>query len=126
MKTKKIFTGVLLMISAAVIMTACYKNKNNYNTPGGSYTISMKNAAFAPPTLTVIAGSKVTWMNDDNVIHTVTTVDGNLNSGDIAVGASYSKTFSTAGTFNYYDVHNTSMTGVLVVTASSGGGGGGY
>ena len=115
-----------MIISTALIITACYKNKNAYNSSSGSYTISMKNSAFTPATLTVIAGSNVTWMNDDNMIHTVTTTDGGLNSGDITVGASYSKTFSTAGTFNYYDAHNTNMTGVLIVTASSGVGGGGY
>ena len=122
MKTKKILKSVLLIIGTAIIITGCEKDKTD--NVSGNFVVTMKNAAFSPASLTITTGSTVTWTNDDNVIHTVTTVDGNLNSGDIAVGASYSKTFSTAGTFNYYDAHNTSMTGVLVVTASSGGGGG--
>jgi plastocyanin len=126
MKTKKFFGSVLMVISTAIIITACYKSKNAYNSSSGNYTISMKNSAFTPATLTVVAGSNVTWMNDDNMIHTVTTTEGSLNSGDIAVGASYAKTFSSTGTFNYYDAHNTNMTGVLIVTAASSGGGGGY
>jgi plastocyanin len=124
MKSKNLLIGALLTISTAIIITACYKHKSDYNSSSAnSYTITMKNSAFSPATITVASGSKITWMNDDNMIHTVTTANGSLNSGDIAVGSSYSKTFSSAGTYNYYDAHNTSMTGVLVITGSSGGGG---
>jgi len=68
-------------------------------------------------------GSTVTWTNNDNTAHTVTNAEGSINSGDIMPGSSYSKTFATAGTYNYYDAHNTTMTGVLIVTtvATSGG-----
>jgi plastocyanin len=122
MKRKNLLITTLLIISASIIVTACYKHNGDYNSgSANSYTITMKNSAFSPATLTVVSGSKVTWMNDDIMIHTVTTADGNLNSGDIAVGTSYSKTFSGAGTYNYYDANNTSMTGVLIITASSGG-----
>ena len=123
MKTKNILKSGLLAITAAIILTSCYKNKNNYsNGSTNDYTISMKNSAFSPASLTVIAGSKIIWKNDDTMIHSVTTADGSINSGDIAVGSSYSKTFTAADTFNYYDANNSSMTGVIVVTASSAGG----
>jgi plastocyanin len=82
----------------------------------------MKNSVFSPGSVTVATGSKVTWMNDDTMIHTVTSADGSINSGDIAVGSFYSKTFSTPGTINYFDAHINSMTGVLIVTGSAGGG----
>src|SRR6266446_206943 len=120
MKRKNFLISTLLVISTAIIITACYKHNGDYNNGGvTSYTITMKNSAFSPATITVASGSKVTWMNDDNMVHTVTTSDASLNSGDIAVGYSYSKTFSSAGTYNYYDTQNTSMTGVLIITASS-------
>ena len=124
MKTKKILPAGLLALSAVIIMTACYKSNNDYNNGVNAYTVKMQNSAFTPGTLTITLNSTVTWMNDDNIVHSVTTSDGSLNSGDIAVGSSYSKTFSTAGTINYYDSHNNNMTGVIVVTGSSGGGGG--
>ena len=122
MKTKNLFSSALPIVSSAIVMTACYKNNNN---KGGvtNNTIRMNNSAFSPSNLTVVAGSTVTWMNDDNIIHAVTTGDGSINSGDIAVGSSYTKTFSTAGTFNYFDSHNANMTGVLTVVVSSTGGG---
>jgi len=122
MKTKFVFNSILLIISTAIIITACYKSKSSYNNSANSYKISMKNSVFSPASLTAVAGSTVTWMNDDAMIHTVTATDGSFNSGDIAVGSSYSKTFSTAGTINYSDSHNSSMTGVLIITGSSGSG----
>jgi len=63
------------------------------------------------------------WTNNDNIAHTVTTEDGSINSGDIAPGSSFSKTFTATGTYNYHDEHNTNMVGVLVVSGSSMGGG---
>jgi len=121
MKTKNLFSSALLIVSSAILLTACYKSNNNGSVTNN--TIRMNNSAFSPSNLTVVAGSTVTWMNDDNIIHAVTTADGSINSGDIAVGSSYTKTFSTAGTFNYFDSHNANMTGVLTVVVSSTGGG---
>jgi plastocyanin len=82
----------------------------------------MKNSSFSPASLTVVSGSTVTWKNDDTMVHAVTSSDGSINSGDIAIGSSFSTTFYTLGTINYHDVHNTGMTFVLIVTGSSGGG----
>jgi plastocyanin len=56
------------------------------------------------------------------MLHTVTTAEGSINSGDIQPGSSYTKTFTTAGTYTYHDSHDTNITGVLIVTTASGGG----
>ena len=121
MKTKKNLNSGLLIIVTAIIIAACYKNKNDYNSSNGNNTITMKGSVFSPATLTVVTGSTVTWTNDDNMVHTITANDGSFDSGDVAIGSSYSKTFSSTTTINYHDTHNTGMTGVLIVTASSGG-----
>ena len=123
MKTKKVLIGCLLAIIATITITACYKSKTDYNNGTNNYTVKMQNSAFSPATLAVTINSTVTWMNNDNVVHTVTASDGSFDSGDITIGSSYSKTFSKAGTINYSDTHNSSMTGVIVVSGSSGGGG---
>ena len=118
MKTKKILIGSLLTVCLAIIITACYDSTSR--TKGTTnHTIRMQNSAFLPATLTVPVNSKVTWVNDDNVIHTVTAADGSFNSGDIAEGSSYSRTFATTGTIKYYDSHTHSMTGILVVSDSA-------
>ena len=105
-----------------VLIVSCYKNKSSYNSSNTTNAkVSIMSSGFSPASLTVVTGSTVTWTNNDNVVHTVTTADGSINSGDIAPESSYTKTFGTAGTYSYYDAHNTSMTGVLVVGGSSGG-----
>ena len=118
MKINKILIGSFVTVCIAIIIAACC-NSTNYTKGITDHTIRMQNSAFLPATLTVPTNSKVTWVNDDNVIHTVTAADGSFNSGDIAEGASYSRTFATTGTIKYYDSHTHSMTGILVVSDSS-------
>lgn len=65
----------------------------------------MMNKAFNPSNLTIGHGTTVTWKNGDPVDHTVANAIGSadsLNSGFIAAGGTYSHTFATPGTFNYY------------------------
>jgi plastocyanin len=123
MKTKRILSVALLAIGTAIFTTACFKSKKMDSGSGSNYTVSMNNSAFSPASLTVVAGSTVTWMNDDNVIHAVTTADNSIHTGDIAPASSSSVTFNTIGTYNYYDAHNTNMTGQLIVTGSGSSGG---
>lgn len=123
MKTRFFLIASVLVVVSFLIVS-CYKNKSDYNSSSTTESkVSIMSSAYSPASLTIVSGSKVTWTNNDNMAHTVTTAEGSINSGDIAPGSSYSKTFTTAGTYNYYDAHNTSMTGVLIVSATSSGGG---
>jgi plastocyanin len=118
----RFFWLVSALVVATLLIVSCYKSKSSYNSAPGTSKITITSSAYSPASLTVVSGSTVMWTNSDNTVHTVTTEDGTLNSGDIAPGSSYSKTFMSAGTFNYHDAHNTAITGVVVVSASSGGG----
>jgi plastocyanin len=120
MKTRS-FLVVSIVISITFLIASCYKSKSSYNSPTTT-KVSIMSSGYSPASLTVTTGSTVTWTNDDNMVHTVTTADESINSGDIAPGSSYTKTFTIAGTYNYYDANNTSMKAVLIITASSGGG----
>jgi plastocyanin len=116
------FLFVSILVVATSLIVSCYKSKNSYNSTPGTSKITITNSAYSPASLTVVSGSTVTWTNSDNIAHTVTTEDGNINSGDIAPGSSFSKAFMATGTYNYHDAHNTALTGVVIVTAASGGG----
>lgn len=119
MKTRKLLL-ISALISLAFLISSCYKSNNTYNNNTAN-KVSILSTGFSPASITVSSGSTVTWTNKDNMMHTVTTADGTISSGDIAGGSTFNKTFTTVGTFNYFDSHNPSMTGVIVVTASSGG-----
>lgn len=79
-------------------------------------TVSIKNFAFNPSMVTVKAGTKVTWVNNDSAPHTVTSDSGNLlNSGTLLPGQSFSFTFNTAGTVSYHcNIHPMMKAAVVV------------
>jgi plastocyanin len=80
-----------------------------------SGAVSIKDFSFQPGSISVAVGSTVTWTNDDTTGHTVTADDGSFDSGTLAPGATFSNTFSTAGTFAYHcNIHH-SMTATITV-----------
>ncbi|HEY8296863.1 MAG TPA: cupredoxin family copper-binding protein [Candidatus Baltobacteraceae bacterium] len=64
--------------------------------------VHMKNFAFSPAKVSIKSGQTVEWINDDSVQHSATADDHSWNSGELAQGASWSKTFTAAGTYTYY------------------------
>ncbi len=89
----------------------------NTPTPApSSVTVSIKNFSFNPSTLTIKTGTKVTWVNNDSVPHTVTSDSGSLlNSPTLSPGQSFSFTFISSGTINYHCNIHLMMKGSVVV-----------
>lgn len=77
--------------------------------------VTIRDFAFAPASLTVKAGATVTWTNQDGPSHSVKWDDGTAGSAPLATGATYTRTFSTAGTFTYVCGIHASMKGTIVV-----------
>ncbi|HET9571166.1 MAG TPA: cupredoxin family copper-binding protein [Bacteroidales bacterium] len=100
---------------------------SNTNVPTVNQ-VTIKNMAFSPATLTVTSGTTVTWVNKDAMVHTVTSSNGVLNSGNLTTNKSYSYTFNSVGTINYYCSIHPSMIAKVIVTAyvAPAGGAGGY
>jgi plastocyanin len=73
-----------------------------------THTVSMASTdMFSPASITINKGDIITWHNDDTDTHTSTsgsgcTADGLWNSGNVVSGASFSRTFSTVGSFPYH------------------------
>lgn len=82
--------------------------------------VSINNFAFSPGSVTVGIGDTVTWTNNQaGVPHTVTSdTAGVMDSGTLASGATYAKTFDAAGTFTYFCAIHPTMTGTVIVTAA--------
>jgi plastocyanin len=81
-----------------------------------SLAVEIKDFAFNPPEITVPVGGSVTWTNDDPAPHTATGLDREaLQSGTIAQGESFTQTFDTAGTFDYFCEFHANMKGSIVV-----------
>ena len=82
-------------------------------------TVTISDFAFSPATVTVTAGDTVTWTNTDPVVHTATSTSGAFDSGDIAQGDTFSFTFTTPGTYDYFCTPHPTMTGRIVVQAAA-------
>lgn len=80
-----------------------------------NYTINIQNFAFGPAQLTIKKGDSVTWTNLDSVAHTATSDTGIFDSGALGKNASWSRTFSEAGTFTYHCSPHPYMTAKIIV-----------
>jgi plastocyanin len=78
--------------------------------------IKIANFTFDPPTLTVKAGTIVTWVNADDIPHVVSEKDGKFRSPALDTDDRFSQVFSTAGTVEYFCAIHPHMMGKIVVT----------
>jgi plastocyanin len=82
--------------------------------------VQMINTSFDPKEITVQAGTKVTWTNNDSTAHTVTAgtrgnPSGLFDSGNVAPGETFSFVFDTPGTYSYYCTYHQGMDGTVIV-----------
>jgi plastocyanin len=80
-------------------------------------TVTIDNFAFAPATLTVEPGTKITWTNKDEEPHTVTSADGGatFKSPALDTDDKFSFTFDKPGTYKYFCSIHPHMVGTIVV-----------
>lgn len=78
-------------------------------------TVSIKDFAFSPTTITVKAGSPVMWQNNDAVSHEVVADDRSFDTGVLNSGEKGSYTFSKAGEYTYKCGIHPSMVGKVIV-----------
>ena len=84
-----------------------------------SHSIAITDSAFGTAVLTVQVGDTVTWTNADDRPHTVTSQDGAFDSGNVDEGATFSFTFTEAGTYAYLCEYHPDMTGTIVVETAA-------
>ena len=79
------------------------------------YAVKIDNYSFTPQTITVPAGTTVTWTNGDDVPHTVAATDMAFHSKAMDTDEQYSHTFDQPGTYQYYCTVHPRMQGTVVV-----------
>jgi plastocyanin len=77
--------------------------------------VRIGNFTFAQQTLVVRPGTTVTWVNDDDIPHTVVAKDMAFKSKVLDTGDRFSFTFAKAGQFGYFCSLHPHMTGTVVV-----------
>jgi plastocyanin len=111
----RVLAGGIILMAIFLISNSCSKSSNSSATPGANEVL-IQNNAFDPATITVSAGTTVTWTNKDAVSHTVTSnTGGELNSGTLGTNGVYTHMFATAGSYPYHCVVHPSMTATVIV-----------
>lgn len=88
-------------------------------TPAGTppNTVVIKSFMFAPNSLTVPAGTTVTWQNLDGEPHTAVSIDGQFRSPALDEKDKFSFKFDKPGTYKFLCSIHPQMRGMIVVIA---------
>jgi len=82
--------------------------------------VKIDNFAFAPHRVVVKAGTTVTWINDDDIPHTIASSTKLFKSNALDTKDKFSFTFTTPGAYEYFCSLHPHMTGTIVVEAATG------
>jgi amicyanin len=83
--------------------------------------VGIDNFTFNPQTVTVKAGTTVTWTNKDDIPHGIAATNNAFKrSPALDTDDSFSFTFTTPGTYQYFCYVHPHMTGTIVVEAATG------
>jgi plastocyanin len=107
-----VFGGLLGLLAGPAVMAA---------PAGGADTaVKIDNFTFTPQRVNVKAGTTVTWANQDDIPHTVTSATKAFRSKALDTDDKFSFTFTTAGVYEYFCSLHPHMTGTIVVEGATG------
>jgi plastocyanin len=107
---RKLFT-VVSMAALSVIAASSVSRA----APPDSAQIVIKDFMFKPNSLTVKAGSTVTWANMDDEPHSVVSDTGLFRSGAVDTNETFSFKFDKPGTYHFTCAIHPRMVGTIVV-----------
>lgn len=107
----------LLLIAAGVLALwwAAAGSPSIAAAPGTPTNVMARDFMFAPTSLTVSAGSTVTWTNQDDEPHTVVSDTGLFRSAAMDTKESFAFRFDKPGTYHYACSIHPRMVGTIVV-----------
>jgi len=134
-RNKKIFISATFCLAVIILfsLAACTAQDQSSNTTeqvssdtkgSDPNQIICKNNRFSPDSLTIKVGTTITWINEDNYMHTVTSGASPsdrtdlFDSGNLNKGETFSYTFDEAGTIDYFCIphYSLGMIGKIIVT----------
>ena len=106
-----VIAGLLLLGGGQRTQAAGTEDK-----PPNPIEVKIDNFSFGPMTMTVAAGTTVTWTNNDDVPHTVVSDDKTtFKSRALDTGEKFSYTFTKPGKYAYFCSVHPKMTAEVVV-----------
>jgi plastocyanin len=117
--TRAAFRGILAAVFAVAFLAATAWSVPS-RAAGVETEVKIDNFTFAPQSVTVKAGTTVTWINQDDIPHTVVSPAKAFRSKALDTGDKYSFTFTIPGVYEYFCSLHPHMTGTVVVEAATG------
>ncbi len=77
--------------------------------------VKIDNFAFTPNVVTVKAGTQVTWINHDDIPHTVDSTEGKFKSAALDTDEKFQFLFREPGEYPFYCRMHPKMTGKIIV-----------
>ena len=111
--------GSVLALVLVSVLAACSSQAAGASPTSTDRVDLPPSYRFAPATITVKAGTTVTWTNHDNFTHSVQVLDGGLPTDPHVMepGQAATLTFPAAGTYHYQcHLHPQNMQGTVVVS----------
>jgi plastocyanin len=102
-KALLLVVSILALVAGAVALGAVTR------------VVAIKPAGFSPVTRTIQTGDSIRWRNDDSVNHQVVADNGHFASPVLRPRQSYTRTFTTSGTFRYRDALEPAERGTIIV-----------
>ena len=110
-------TNWVACIAASLVLTLVALPTVEKSIAANSPAVEVKidNFSFTPATLTVKAGTQITWINVDDIPHTVVSEDQSIKSKVLDTDEKFTFTASKPGTYPYFCSIHPKMTGKVVV-----------
>ena len=84
-------------------------------TPTPPAVVNIGNFTFGPMQVSVPVGGSVTWVNTDDVPHTVTAEDKSFRSRPLDTDERFTFTFTQPGVYSYFCSLHPKMVGKVIV-----------
>jgi plastocyanin len=107
---------VSIVVAAALMLVG--QNRIEAGVPQAkpqNAEVKIDNFSFTPASITVAAGTTITWTNRDDIPHTVVADDKAFKSKVMDTDEKFSYTFGKAGTYPYFCSVHPKMTGKVIV-----------
>jgi plastocyanin len=119
MKRVKLICAMAGILTTALALGAVARPSlagSTSDKPPSGPEVKIDNFSFGPAIITISAGTTVTWTNNDDVPHVVSSDDNKMfKSKALDTDDRFSFTFTKPGTYNYYCAIHPKMVAKIVV-----------
>jgi plastocyanin len=112
---RRVALALAFMVAIAAVSAAVWGVEGEARAQNATAKVTIDNFTFAPAELTISVGTTVTWENHDDIPHSVVEKNKLFRSQALDTGDSFSFTFASAGTYDYFCGLHPHMVGKIIV-----------